>query len=281
MSAREVLGVFGIGIIGICALRGILLWRRILLRCHRPWEPSLSLSMPPLTPAVLFFIGLGTILIPHVCQNLTAPWWQKLGDSPIERTFFLIIQGECALCIWILYWLQQIKDARICLRKKRIGETLKHIFTGYCLSLPWVFCTHLLWSSLLSLFTQCGLGIDQRPQLIIRLLLQYTPPFYLLIPLFLGIVFLAPFCEEILFRGFLLRTLCAHCSLRKSLWISSFLFALVHWDVATFFPLFCLGYGLGLYYIKTDNIFVSMGIHGVFNGMNFVMLYSIVTSEGA
>lgn len=280
MSIKEVLGVSCIGVMGTCALCGLLLWGRILFQRRWPREPASSLSMPPLKPAILFFIGLGTIFIPHICQKLTVPWLYKIGDTLVERTFFLIILGECVLCLWILFWLQQLKATKVGLRQKSIGRTLKYIFTGYCLSLPLVFCAHFLWSLLLSLLGQWGLEFDRGPQLIIRLLLQHTPPLYLLTPLFLSIVLLAPFCEEILFRGFLLRTLCAHWSLQKSLWGSSFLFALVHRDVATFFPLFCLGYGLGWCYIKADNIFVSMGIHSVFNGMNFVALCSVMRLEG-
>ena len=84
-------------------------------------------------------------------------------------------------------------------------------------------------------------------------------------------VILAPICEEIFFRGILLRFFCSFLSLPKSLWLSSFIFAAMHGSWAAFLPIAAVGYRLGRGYVESQNLAVNMTIHGLFNAFNFIM----------
>ena len=84
-------------------------------------------------------------------------------------------------------------------------------------------------------------------------------------------VILAPICEEIFFRGILLRFFCSFLSLPKSLWLSSFVFAAMHGSWAAFLPIAAVGYRLGRSYAESRNLAVNMTIHGLFNAFNFTL----------
>ena len=86
-------------------------------------------------------------------------------------------------------------------------------------------------------------------------------------------ILLAPLAEETLFRGILYAWIKEAGFPRLALWGSSLLFALVHLNVVTFLPLLALALILARLYEGTNNLLASMATHGLFNGLNFAMLY--------
>ncbi len=82
----------------------------------------------------------------------------------------------------------------------------------------------------------------------------------------------APVAEEILFRGILLPLLMKRLGAGPAVILSAALFALIHLHAPSFFPLFVLATGLALAYIYTGSLWVSIAMHGLFNGMNLAIL---------
>jgi hypothetical protein len=60
---------------------------------------------------------------------------------------------------------------------------------------------------------------------------------------------------------------------RLALWGTSLLFAVVHWNVATFVPLLLLAVVLTLLYEKTNNLLAPIAAHALFNALNFTMYF--------
>jgi membrane protease YdiL (CAAX protease family) len=83
---------------------------------------------------------------------------------------------------------------------------------------------------------------------------------------------LAPVGEEFIFRGVLYPFVKQLGWPRLALFSVSFLFALIHFDVATFLPLFMLALALTWLYEKTDNLLAPILVHALFNGSNLIML---------
>jgi len=83
---------------------------------------------------------------------------------------------------------------------------------------------------------------------------------------------IAPAAEEILFRGILLPLLMKRLGAGPAVILSSALFALIHFHVPSFFPLFVLATGLALAYIYTGSLWVPIMMHALFNGMNLAIL---------
>ena len=150
------------------------------------------------------------------------------------------------------------------------------------LSKPWVT---LLWVALFSLGTiipleliyeQIGIEMDENAEQILASLMK-EPWGYVAI----GI--LAPFAEEVVFRGAILRTLLGLMS-KKNHWvaimISAAIFGLAHANVAQFINALLLGLLLGWMYYRTKSLVPGILLHWVNNTMAYVLSNIIPQSDG-
>ncbi len=76
---------------------------------------------------------------------------------------------------------------------------------------------------------------------------------------------IVPICEEVFFRGFLIKGLERKFNLKICLLISSGIFSIFHIHIGSLFPTFILGICLGLLYIKSKSIYPSIFIHSIHN----------------
>ena len=87
-------------------------------------------------------------------------------------------------------------------------------------------------------------------------------------------IVLAPAAEEMLFRGILYPAIKRAGFPRLALWGTVLIFAAIHLNLVTFVPLAVLALALTWVYERTDNLWAPMTAHALFNGMNFIILYS-------
>jgi len=94
----------------------------------------------------------------------------------------------------------------------------------------------------------------------------------------IGVVFLAPFGEELLFRGMLFRGLRRRLAVWPAAIVSAALFSLGHLQGWSFFvllpPLFCVGVGLALLYERRQSLLSSMSAHATFNLIGFLFIFT-------
>lgn len=83
--------------------------------------------------------------------------------------------------------------------------------------------------------------------------------------------FIAPFIEEILFRGFIFRVFIKTWPYWMGNILSAGLFALIHLQFQTFIPLFILGLLLNYTYQKTGSIWTSIAFHSMNNLLAFAV----------
>ena len=84
---------------------------------------------------------------------------------------------------------------------------------------------------------------------------------------------LAPVAEEFIFRGVLFPFI-KQAGWPKLAWFGvSFLFALIHFNAATFLPLFALALVFAWLYEKTDCLLAPIAAHSLFNTANLVILF--------
>jgi len=88
-------------------------------------------------------------------------------------------------------------------------------------------------------------------------------------------VLLAPAAEEVLFRGILYPALKEGGFASAAKWITSMLFALIHFNVAAFVPLVVLALVLVWLYEKTDNLLAPIAAHAIFNTVNLVLFFAV------
>lgn len=82
---------------------------------------------------------------------------------------------------------------------------------------------------------------------------------------FAVLALLAPVWEEIMFRGFLLPSLGKHFGPYASIFVTSIVFAMVHFTKEGFLPLLLLGCIFGAAYVKTLNLVPAILLHSLWN----------------
>jgi uncharacterized protein len=85
-------------------------------------------------------------------------------------------------------------------------------------------------------------------------------------------VVLAPLFEEILFRGIGLPLVARKWGAAPAVVIVSLFFAAIHFHLPSMVPLFVIAAAFSLAYIHSGSIVVPIVMHGLFNGVNLVML---------
>jgi membrane protease YdiL (CAAX protease family) len=93
------------------------------------------------------------------------------------------------------------------------------------------------------------------------------------IKLALVTILLAPIAEEVLFRGILFTGVRQLGFPRLAFWGTGLVFAFVHFNAASFLPLFVFALVLAWIYGRTGNLLAPMAAHSVFNALNFTMLF--------
>ncbi len=83
---------------------------------------------------------------------------------------------------------------------------------------------------------------------------------------------LAPIIEEILMRGYLLNGLAASYGSTIALLVSSFLFALLHFNMVQTLSAFICGILLGLLYLQTGSIFCCILTHAGYNLISYLTM---------
>ena len=91
-------------------------------------------------------------------------------------------------------------------------------------------------------------------------------------------VFIAPFCEEVFFRGFVFPGLRRGMSVGWAILISSLLFAIAHTDPGSFPVLFIIGLALAFLRWRTRSIWPSILLHSLNNGVAALVI--VLTMQG-
>ena len=81
----------------------------------------------------------------------------------------------------------------------------------------------------------------------------------------------APIGEEVFFRGLLYNSLKQKLNVRAAIVISGFIFALVHFGPLAILIIFPMGMLLAYVYERTGSLWVTICMHGVHNGLSFLI----------
>ncbi len=249
---------------------GLLCLGTALVLVNRPWRIE-SIMRRMAVALALFYFGM-----------FAGAWAQKLAGPPQRAVAQLIIaalsfQGAALVLVTRLLrehqtsWSEAFGFANGWRRAVLIG------FVAATLFLPLGWGLQQISALFLLHFSQ--LGIHPEPQQAVQTLRAATGlPDHIA----LGIItiLLAPLAEESLFRGILYTWIKSAGFPRLALWGTSVLFALVHMNFVTFLPLFVLALLLVWLYEHTGNLLASMATHGLFNGLNFAMLYLLEKRPG-
>lgn len=136
----------------------------------------------------------------------------------------------------------------------------------YLATLPILMLAAKAWHLLL----QYGFGVKIDLQEVARIFTQELS--WLQILYILMAVFVAPFFEELMFRGMVFPYLAKRVGLAGGTALVSLLFAGMHFHLPSFVPLFLLSAALCLVYWRTGSLWVGIGMHAIFNGVTILAL---------
>jgi len=101
------------------------------------------------------------------------------------------------------------------------------------------------------------------------LLAKLTNPW----PFMIGGAFVAPFVEEVFFRGFVFAGLSSRYGWKISAGISSLLFAAAHLELTFLLPAFLFGYLFAYMYKRSNSIWPGIILHMCFNVLGMTALF--------
>ncbi|MBE3086288.1 MAG: CPBP family intramembrane metalloprotease [Bacteroidetes bacterium] len=242
-------------------------------------EPNIKWNSLDSLISIIFLIAI-LVGIYFGSQKLLSMLNEKqlinLNSSNISNLSFSIFYAIQTLLmlgvVWFfaIYWRgASIKDLGF-----RYYSILKTIWYTF-ISLLFIFLISFLYIlALKSIF-----GIEAPPSKIDELVANRNISSNILI---IVTAVVAPFCEEIYFRGFLYPAFRKNFGVLIALFLSSFLFSLAHLELYSFIPLMVFGWLLAYIYEKTKSIFTVIFLHAVYNlilisillgKINFLKLY--------
>lgn len=92
----------------------------------------------------------------------------------------------------------------------------------------------------------------------------------------IGAAVIAPFCEEIFFRGFLFAGLLRGMNVLWATLLSAFLFTLVHGDIGSALPLFAIGLMLAIIRWRTGSVWPGMALHMLNNSLAAIAVILVI-----
>ncbi|WP_298976466.1 type II CAAX endopeptidase family protein [uncultured Thermosynechococcus sp.] len=204
-----------------------------------------------LMPLVRSFIGMALPLRSAMAQTLYA-----------LLTYALMTLAGLS---WLWYFLRSFgKRPSDWLRwQGGVGGALRWGVSGYLAALPLVLLSSLISQALLK--NQGG----GNPLLEIILQSRDYTTFALL---YVMVAVMAPFFEEILFRGFFFRSVQSYLPLGMAMGLTGLLFAIAHLNLADLLPLTVLGTVLSYIYWRSQNLGAAMVLHSLWNSGSFLGL---------
>ena len=148
--------------------------------------------------------------------------------------------------------------------EKRIWVLLALGILGYCAAVPLTASA--------SAFTQLVTGETPVMTHPIIWMLAEAESSSMIVLLVLGACVIAPFFEEILFRGYLFQVLRERVGGTLSILVSSLIFAALHPSPFTILPLFSLACILCLLYARTGSLWPSVILHALHNGVSVFLV---------
>jgi len=239
----------------------VLAYHRFMLSV-KPWRAEAVIQ---LYLALLFCICFGGLISEVLGRRDIAGFRQMDDFGNIFLRSFSFQGSACLLAVWFLKshhlgW----RDA-VGFRDPRLRRVLFLALAVFVIVLPSVWL--LQWASV-SVLTSLGWPTD--PQLAVKLIENAGPWTRAYLAVFA--VGFAPVAEEFIFRGVLYPFIKQLGWPKLAVIGVSFLFALIHFDVATFLPLFVLALVLTWIYERTDNLLAPIVVHALFNAANLLML---------
>ena len=223
--------------------------------------------MPPYLPLVPLLLWFGAVSMTILLVQKLTPGlqdWQKIFRD------HLVMSIGAVVTIAVMMFLAHIHFTR---RLKGFGLNIKTIAKDFVMAIINLLAVWPLMLAAVQITTYIakliwGADYQIQPHEQLEMITEYTQLPDRIMIVFVAVV-IAPFLEEMMFRGFVQTTIRSYLNIKNSAWpaitISSVFFALMHANPAHWPALFILGMCLGYSYEKSGSLFRPIFIHLFFN----------------
>ena len=254
------------------------LWKAISLK-KLGWEEIEPLELGLIDMVLLIaggFVVLGEVVSPLFSISLVELFSKNISNelSQSLKIFFGYLFMALPPLLIVYYQIKTLKGEFIFKKDYlqfnflSIKDAIIYGIKGWLTVVPFVLLISLIMNSLIE--NQNG----SNPLLEIVL---NNDNYFSFIILFITTTLLAPFFEEIIFRGVLLPTLSRDFGIIWGIIVSAFIFALAHLSIGEMPPLFVLGIGLGITRVASGSLLSSVIMHSLWNGLTFLNLFLLRT----
>lgn len=198
-------------------------------------------------------------------KGTITPWVALIAIATLQLPILAIY----LLCTSVLEEESQPKG-RINTKALPLISAVKKSFYLFLKYLPLIWVCAFFWDLIVQQAVDFG-WIEAAPeQAIVTLFTQGGEPIPMAL-LALSAVFLAPIVEELVFRAGIYRFFKSQFSITLATVFSSTLFALIHFNLASFLPLMIVGAVMAYVYEKEGNILVPICFHAFFNLLSLTL----------
>jgi membrane protease YdiL (CAAX protease family) len=217
------------------------------------WQTDYILSQPYRWPDGLFCLVLGIYFLTLVASSSENSRLLKLEDIQTGTIFYILLD----LIILSFLIIRRIHPIQLFGIRTLPWPRILKMTTFWLIALyPLIFLVQILVENI------GGLGIT--PQPLVQFLIE-NPRLSDRITVGLLAVVVAPFTEELIFRGYLYGVMRKYAGRLAAIFVSSCLFAGIHQHLSAFPGLFLLAVALCLVYEATGCLLVSILMHAFFN----------------
>ena len=217
-------------------------------------------------------------------ENSPEPSAPVLTVEQARPLFLTLALGNLVLILLILIYSrlwQKHRPETPSLLLGRNGTVFGCLKYGVLACLAWIpvhLSIALLWGGLLQ-----ALGHEMVPQQAVSLFLNALQNDQSLLKflIMVNVVVMAPWVEELLFRGLLFRWLLGYRSVLASAILSGVFFGVIHDALTSIVPIAFLGVALAWLYHRTGSLLTSIVFHTVFNAIMMILMFGTKMVEGA
>lgn len=200
---------------------------------------------------------------PSNLVDLIQRWTVEVSTAP--NLFWFAVVGDGVMIAFALVFAAAFLDAR----GRRLGfgvpTTAGQIGFGLIAGLVLVFLADLVTAGQAKIF-------GPHPEAVAEILKTHKGAVNFVFD-FLAVGVIAPFAEELLFRGVIFAGLAQYLPLWWAAIISGIIFGAAHLDPWSIVPLAVVGTGLALLYRRTGSLWPNIIAHGAFNTFALVLVY--------
>jgi membrane protease YdiL (CAAX protease family) len=223
-----------------------------------PWSVSSALSL-----VIVAFVG--ALLAGALVAELRGTGWDPVFVTAVSAGIFLLLYAALLGIVWGAASARGVTFVDAVGLRRVVGLRWYGAAAGAAVA-GWLFS-----AAFTAALTALGVRLPREDVAVFRLL--PSGPVGLAFTVLLLVV-VAPFAEEVVYRGVLLSALSDRWGAVAGLGVSTAVFSLVHVSLGGFVPLVVAGALFGLLFIRSRSLWVAIAAHSAYNALGVAALFA-------